>query len=66
MLPMQNRTVLFVDDDRITLKALERAMQSEPYRSRFALSGSLALDIMDQETVDVVVTDLMILDANKS
>jgi len=59
MLPMQNRTVLFVDDDRITLKALERAMQSEPYRSRFALSGSLALDIMDQETVDVVVTDLM-------
>lgn len=59
MLPMQYRTVLFVDDDRITLKALERAMQSEPYRSRFALSGSQALDIMDQETVDVVVTDLM-------
>jgi len=59
MLPMQNRTALFVDDDRITLKALERAMQGEPYRSRFALSGSLALDIMDQETVDVVVTDLM-------
>jgi len=59
MLPMQYRTVLFVDDDRITLKALERAMQAEPYRSRFALSGSQALDIMDQETVDVVVTDLM-------
>jgi len=59
MLPMQYRTVLFVDDDRVTLKALERAMQTEPYRSRFALSGSQALDIMDQETVDVVVTDLM-------
>jgi len=59
MLPMQNRTVLFVDDDRITLKALERVMQAEPYRSRFAQSGSQALDIMEQETVDVVVTDLM-------
>jgi len=59
MLPMQYRTVLFVDDDRVTLKALERAMQTEPYRSRFALIGSQALDIMDQETVDVVVTDLM-------
>jgi len=59
MLPMHYRTVLFVDDDRVTLKALERAMQTEPYRSRFALSGSQALDIMDQETVDVVVTDLM-------
>ncbi len=56
---MQNRTVLFVDDDRITLKALERTMQDEPYRSLFALSGSQALDIMATETVDVVVTDLM-------
>ncbi len=59
MLPMKNRTVLFVDDNRITLKSLERTMQDEPYRSFFALSGSLALDIMATETVDVVVTDLM-------
>jgi len=58
-LPMNNRTVLFVDDDRITLKALERALRDEPYRSLFALSGSQALDIMATETVDVVVTDLM-------
>lgn len=56
---MKNRTVLFVDDDRITLKALERTMQDEPYRRLFALSGSQALDIMAAETVDVVVTDLM-------
>jgi signal transduction histidine kinase len=34
-------------------------MQAEPYSSRFAQSGSQALDIMEQETVDVVVTDLM-------
>lgn len=58
-LPMKNRTVLFVDDERITLKALERTMQGEPYRSFFALSGSQALDIMAAETVDVIVTDLM-------
>jgi len=56
---MKNRTVLFVDDERITLKALERTMQAEPYRSLFALSGSQALDIMAVEPVDVVVTDLM-------
>lgn len=56
---MKNRTVLFVDDDRITLKALERTMQAEPYHSLYALSGSQALDIMASETVDVVVTDLM-------
>ena len=56
---MKNRTVLFVDDDRITLKALERTLQKEPYRSLFALSGSQALDIMAVESVDVVVTDLM-------
>ncbi|MCP3953142.1 MAG: hybrid sensor histidine kinase/response regulator [Desulfobacterales bacterium] len=56
---MQNRTVLFVDDDRITLKSLEWAMQDEPYRSLYALSGSQALDIMAGDTVDVIVTDLM-------
>ena len=56
---MKNRTVLFVDDDRITLKALERTMQDELYRSLFAQSGSQALDIMAVEPVDVVVTDLL-------
>ena len=56
---MKNRTVLFVDDDRITLKALERSLQDEPYCSIFAQSGSLALDIMAAERVDVVVTDLL-------
>lgn len=59
MLPMKNRTVLFVDDERITLRSLERTMRDESYRSFFALSGSQALDIMASETVDVVVTDLM-------
>jgi signal transduction histidine kinase len=56
---MKNRTVLFVDDDRITLKALERTMLDEPHRSLFARSGSQALDIMAVEPVNVVVTDLM-------
>ncbi len=56
---MKNRTVLFVDDDRITLKALERTMQPEPYRSLFVRSGSQALDTMAVEAVDVVVTDLI-------
>jgi len=55
---MKNRTVLFVDDDQITLRALEQTMQDEAYRLLFALSGSQALDIMAQEPVDVVVTDL--------
>ena len=56
---MKNRTVLFVDDDRIILKALERTVQDELYHSLFAQSGSQALDIMAVEPVDVVVTDLM-------
>ncbi len=56
---MKNRTVLFVDDDRITLKALEHAMLDEPHRSLFVLSGSQALDIMASEAVAVVVTDLI-------
>ena len=56
---MKNRTVLFVDDDRITLKNLERVMRDEPYRCLFTRSGSQALDIMSNEMVGVVVTDLI-------
>lgn len=56
---MKNRTVLFVDDDRIILKSLERTVQAEPYHSLFAPSGSKAQEVMAAEPVDLVVTDLM-------
>ena len=59
---MEKRTVLFVDDERISLSAIKRMMRDEPYRSLFAASGNEAIKIMNTATVDVIVTDLMMAD----
>lgn len=56
---MALHAVLFVDDDRITLAAVQRLVREEPYRAIFAASGSQALEVLESEPVDVVVTDIM-------
>jgi len=55
---METRTVLFVDDDRNIISALRRVTKKEPYRSFFSLGGREALDLLIEETVHVIVTDL--------
>ena len=56
---MLNR-VLVVDDDRILLRRIQK--KSEAYRDRFLLlvaeNGRQAVDILKNESVDLVVTDL--------
>ncbi len=51
-------TVLFVDDESSTLNALCRFLRREPYRILLAESGDKALEIMAQESVKILVTDL--------
>lgn len=55
---MNDRTVLFVDDEEKILKSLERGMLDEPCRSLFATSGKEALEILEKEDVHVLVTDM--------
>lgn len=50
-------TVLFVDDESHFTSALQRALRHEPYRILTADSGARALEILDREPVDVVVSD---------
>jgi DNA-binding NtrC family response regulator len=52
------RTVLFVDDDEAILRSLERGLIDEPYNTLFANSCKEALEILQQEEVHVVVTDM--------
>ncbi len=52
------RTVLFVDDDEAILRSLERGLIDEPYNTLFAKSCKKALEILQQEEVHVVVTDM--------
>lgn len=55
---MKERTVLFVDDDPIVLRSIARGLLDEPYNICFAKSGEEALNILSQQEVHVLVTDI--------
>ena len=52
------RTVLFVDDDEAILHSLERGLMDEPYNKLFTNNCKEALEILQQEEVHVIVTDM--------
>jgi two-component system response regulator HupR/HoxA len=56
----QKKTVLFVDDDEIILRSLERGLldENELFDQLFAKSGQEALEILQKEQVHVIVTDM--------
>ena len=55
---METKTVLFVDDEEIVLRSIERGLLDEPYNKLFARSGEEALEILMCEEVHVMVTDM--------
>ncbi len=55
---VEQYTVLFVDDDDAILRSLERGLIDEPYNKLFANSCKEALEILQQEEVHVIVTDM--------
>lgn len=55
---MENRTVLFVDDEEKILRSLKRGLLDEPYNTLFASSGKEALEILKQKEVHIIVTDM--------
>ena len=55
---MEKRTVLFVDDEEKILRSLKRGLIDESYKSLFAKSGKEALEILKQNEVHVLVTDM--------
>jgi DNA-binding NtrC family response regulator len=56
---MEKRAVLFVDDDEILLKTLEKGITDEPYDKYFAKSGEDALEILKREETHIMVVDLI-------
>ena len=52
-------TLLVVEDDDTNRQTLERVFSKEPYELRLAPDGETALDIVREESVDVVLSDLM-------
>jgi two-component system, NtrC family, response regulator HupR/HoxA len=55
---MNKRTILFVDDEEKILHSLRRGLIDEPYDTLFAVSGKRALEILEQTTVHIIVTDM--------
>ncbi len=55
---MEKKTVLFVDDEEKILNSLKRGLLDEPYNSLFANSGEEALEILKENDVHVLVTDM--------
>ncbi|MFZ5889553.1 MAG: response regulator [Myxococcota bacterium] len=56
-MPSRERTVLFVDDDPVVLRALVKSLQGCPYRVLTVASAEEALRLLDVDRVDVLVAD---------
>jgi YesN/AraC family two-component response regulator len=54
---MEELTLLFVDDEPMVLKALERMFRRSRYRFFLAESAERALKIMEQTDVNLLITD---------
>lgn len=50
--------LLFVDDDPNVLKALRRLFHHENYQIHLAASGAEGLEILRQQTVDLIISDM--------
>ena len=53
----EEKAVLCVDDESSILTALTRLLRKEPYRVFTAPGGAAGLEILDQQDVQVVITD---------
>lgn len=56
--------ILFVDDEVNVLNALRRLFHSEPYVTYFAPSGEAGLRILQQNAVDIVISDMCMPEMN--
>ena len=56
---MEQRGVLFVDDEEKILKSIGRCLLDESYHKYFAKSGREALEILKREEVHVIVVDMV-------
>ena len=54
----KQKNILFVDDDQEFLNALRRTFQDEPFKTLYTTSGTEALEIMNQQKIDIVISDM--------
>jgi HD-like signal output (HDOD) protein/CheY-like chemotaxis protein len=64
MTDVQKTRVLFVDDEPLVLRSIDRALRTRKvtWEARFVESGTAALELLGAERFDVVIADLRIPD----
>lgn len=53
------KKILIVDDDELTLVSLEHSLKQNDYEVSRAKSVAEALEVLDKERIDLVVSDIM-------
>jgi DNA-binding NtrC family response regulator len=56
---MQNLKILVVDDDPVTLTLLQKRLKKEDYEVETAIDGVSAIELINTNYYDVILTDLM-------
>jgi DNA-binding response OmpR family regulator len=56
---MSNSKILLVDDDELILKVINRILTKDGYDVRTASNGKDALEMIEDEKYDLLITDLM-------
>jgi two-component system alkaline phosphatase synthesis response regulator PhoP len=54
-----SKKILVVDDDELVLIALTELLKPKGYEVTTALSGSSALDLLRQDSIDLVILDII-------
>jgi len=53
-------SILLVDDERLLVKGLKRSLENEGYQVLAAYDGLEALELLDRQSVDLVILDIML------
>ncbi len=61
---MENRKILVVDDDKIIRNVYKMVLESEKFEVLTAESGEEALEILNEQSVHVIFTDLNMSEMN--
>lgn len=56
---MSNSKILLVDDDELILKVINRILTKDGYEVKTATNGKDALEMIERERYDLLITDLM-------
>jgi len=53
------KQILLVEDDELVLSALKAVLAEEPVESWFARNGIVAMAILEEQPIDLIVTDII-------